>query len=187
MKKLLTFLMLLPCLVFAQANDEPGSAFSLQDGVVTFSKVYTSDKPNDELMADLELFLNNLGGFDIKRNGITSDQINGTLKESTVNYRKYGGSFMMTNIVLNSPFDANVIIQAKDNRYRVIVTNIIFKNVPNAFNNNLLDFTLEDLVTKRKRTEFRNSSEVVKMVNYTAQHLSDLFDMTKVIDQADDW
>ncbi|HTN00206.1 MAG TPA: hypothetical protein VL088_15725 [Pedobacter sp.] len=181
MKKLLFFLLLTPISLFAQTDNIqdsiPGTSIILKNNEVIFSKVYESEFDKDILVEKLSVFISGISNLEYNFNTSNPYQLNGNLNGNTVNYRKYGGTLMGTNILLNYPIYANVVIQIKDNRYRVLVSNMNYKNVPNAMSHNNVDYLLDDLVTRKKRTSFRTASESIRVLEYIDRHLSDIFDL----------
>lgn len=180
MKKLLLLLLIVPLALFSQDDIQDSVAntsFVIKNSEVIFSKVYTDDVDNDQLIERLESFLPSIGNFEFKVNTSTPNQYNGSLTGTIVNYRKYGGTLMGANISLNYPIYANVIIQVKENRYRVLITDIVIKGVPNALSPAPIDHHLDNIITVKKRTKFRRGGEAIRTLGYINKHFSDLFNL----------
>jgi hypothetical protein len=201
MKKLLTLLFLLPFFANAQRDDVygtgktnkqlilgktlsintqdslAGTSIIIKNNEVIYSKVFEVELKKNELINLLKLSLPNIAKFEFKIDADSDDKINGNLSGTVINYRKYGGTLMGTSMVLNYPLVANVIIQVKDNKYRVLVTNMYFKDV--EILNQKSDYILDDGVTRKKRTEFKDSSQVESILKYIDKHLTDIFNVKR--------
>ncbi len=192
MKKLLFLLLISPVFAFAQIKTEnlqdsiAGSSFLLKNNEVIYSKVFDSELNKSALLEKLQSTLPNIGNFEYKVDAPNTDKINGVLTGSTVNYRKYGGTLMGTNIIMNYPLYGNVVVQIKDYKYRVVITNLNYKNIPEPIGQGKFDLLLDDAVTKKKRTEFRTNTQVIAVLNYIDKHFTDLFDI-KAIKAIDDF
>ncbi|RZJ54089.1 MAG: hypothetical protein EOO44_06245 [Flavobacterium sp.] len=154
-----------------------GTSIIIKNNEVIYSKVFEVEAKKTELINLLKLSLPNIAKFEFKIDANSDDKINGNLNGTIINYRKYGGTLMGTNVALNYPLVANVIIQVKDNKYRVLVTNMYFKDVEVL--NQKYDLILDDGVTRKKRTEFKDSSQVESILKYIDKHLTDTFNVKR--------
>lgn len=188
MKKLLLLLFIAPIALFAQVKNKQlpenvqdsliNTSFLLKNNEVIFSKVFNSDLDKSDLLEKLKSILPNIGNFQFKIDASNSDKINGVLTGSTVNYRKYGGTLLGTNGIMNYPLYGNVVVQVKDFKYRVLITNLNYKNVPEPIGFGKMDILLDDAVTRSKRTKFKSSIAVHNILTYIDMHFSDLFNIT---------
>ncbi|WP_133177795.1 hypothetical protein [Chitinophaga parva] len=141
----------------------------LENGQVFFEKVYNRDSMS---AAQVEFLLEqtvpkvkNLTDF--KKEGSV---ITGRLKGALVDYKSFGHKWGSTPTVLNWPFEADISIFWKDFKYKVTITNIVFKDV----------FGLTDLsdgITKKHRTQYRDGEGAVAWGTYTDEYLERLFDL----------
>lgn len=190
MKRLFTFILLLPLLGFSQSTKKEwsfspgvqdsifGTSIVLKNSSVIFQKVYESSLSKEELIEKVKLFLPSVKSFQLTNSSNQGiDQFSGRLTDFVVNYRKYGGSLMGTSTLLNYPLNANVIIQIKDKKYRVIVSDILFKDVRSLLTNNTMDLILDDTATRKKRSIFNGNSSIVKALKYIDQDFSDSFNV----------
>jgi len=200
MKFIIYLLLLFPVTIFAQV--EPGkialpngvqdsvlgTSLIIKDNTVIFQKVYLSKLNKTELIEKLKLFLPSVKNFQMTDlSNQNADQFSGKLTEFLINYRKYGGSLMGTAILLNSPLNGNVIVQVKDNRYRVIISDLVFKNVQVLLSAPAVDMSLDDFITKNKRTKVRNTSLVLKSAKYIDNDLSESFNLENNVKTATDF
>lgn len=176
-----------PIALFAQVKNQNlpenvqdsliNTSFLLKNNEVIFSKVFVSDLNKAALLEKLQSILPNIGNFEFKIDASNSDKINGVLTGTTVNYRKYGGTLMGTNRIMNYPLYGNVVVQVKDFKYRVLITNLSYKNVPEPLGYGKMDFILDDGVTRNKRTKFKSSIAVHNILTYIDMHFTDLFNI----------
>jgi hypothetical protein len=189
MKLFSIILFTLPLFAVAQVDNTSTLSSGLQDSVlgtslvikasaVVFQKIYTSTLTKEALIVKLKTFLPSVKNFQLTDvTNQNADQFSGTLSGFIVNYRKYGGTLMRAPIVLNFPMNGNVIIQVKDYKYRVIISDMTFKNVQVISSVPAQDMTLEDGITSSKRTKVRTGAMSVKTAKYVNDDLSASFDL----------
>lgn len=157
-----------------------GTSIVLKNSEIIFQKTYDVDLLKSELIEKLKNHLPTIKNFQLTESpNQTNDQFSGKFADYIVNYRKYGGSLMNTLIALNYPLTANVIVQVKDYKYRVTVSNLLFKNVQTMGQS--YDILLDDGMTKAKRTKITTNSTVIKAGGYINQELTELFDINKKV------
>jgi hypothetical protein len=108
------------------------------------------------------------------------DEILGDITNMKINYKKYGGTSMSTMILVKGSMFGKLIVQIKENKYRVIVKDIYFIDDQSLYSmmskkemDNRTDFT--NSITKDNRTQFRSSSTIVTGVGYVDSYLTDIF------------
>ena len=160
-----------------------GTDVILKNNEVIFQKTYKSDLSKIELIEKLKVYLPTIKNFQLTEITNQNDgQFSGKLTDYIVNYRKYGGTLMGTMTALNYPLVGNAIIQVKDNKYRVTISNFIFKGVKVLSES--YDFALDDGLTKAKRTKIRENLSMLNAMGYLNKELTEMFDLhtTKKID-----
>lgn len=190
MKRLLFIFCILPIISFAQVGKDKsilstglqdsvlGTSFVLKENSVVFQKIYSSDLNKAELTERMKEFLPSVKGFQLTGSpNQNEDQFSGKLSDFIVNYRKYGGTLMGTAIVLNYPVSANVIVQVRDNKYRVIIRDVMFKGVKMALNDTGTDLMFDELISKKQRTEIRVSETYLKSARYIDKDFESAFDI----------
>lgn len=194
-KLLILILALMPVMLCAQVNLEKtklsdgvqdsvlGTDIVLKNNEIIFQKTYSSELSKSELIEKLKTYLPTIKNFQLSEvPNQNIDQFSGRLTDYIVNYRKYGGTLMGTSIALNYPLNANAIIQVKDFKYRITISNFIFKGI--VLMSQKYDLVLDDALTKSKRTKIRNNQEILNAAIYLNKELNDMFDInnTKKID-----
>jgi hypothetical protein len=97
-----------------------------------FEKIYTLDSVSSTYVD--ETVYNGLIKVpyltDISRTG---NVLNAKFKDANIDYRKYGGKWGNTATYLNHPFFADVSIFIKENKYKVVVSNMRFETNTSLF------------------------------------------------------
>lgn len=206
--KLLLLILLFPVIGFAQVRNSnsidgvhdsiAGTSFLLKNQHIIFQKVYSSKLRQQELSDQLYALLsaNNKFRFNnrIEQN---DDQLVGKIFRYKVDAAKYGGTFFKTPAILDYPLNAVVIIHVKDFKYRVILSELAFKDDrplnkstagnesvnKEGANKNIVydDILMDDYFTQKRRSKFSTSKSIIKAAQYMELDLSDLFDIQKSI------
>lgn len=148
--------------------------FVIESGQVQHIKVYeVANTPEKQLSDKLYTHLSTVAG--IKELVIKDNSITGDINNLTVDYKKYGGTWGNTITLLRAPMEGKFIIQIKDNKYRVISSDLGF-----GANGKLKDF-----FTRNKGTEFVSRQGLQDALKYIDGHLSDMFNVGKNLLKAD--
>lgn len=129
MKKIITIFLLLPLGAFAQIPDSVQvvlANYTVSERTVTYSKVY--DVPGKSAAEIKNILVSSFSGVPrvtLNQNTISDNQVVGTLTDHMINFRKYGGKWGTTSIWVQYPISGKFTFQIKDNKYRVVVTDII--------------------------------------------------------------
>jgi len=191
MKNALCLFMFLPLFSIAQVDLKKiklspdtqdsvlGTSLILKENTILFQKVYESELSKSELKIALQSFLPAVKSFQLTDiTNQTEYQFSGRLSDYNINYRKFGGTFIDAPSLLNYPIIANVIIQVKDNKYRVTISEIIFKSLlitTNAPN----DRELDDVLTRKERTLIKTNSNAQSVGYFLDKDFSLAFDIKK--------
>ena len=153
------------------------------DGNISYKKIF---EMNEFEKNDLIDYLNSLSNFSI----ISSEnEILGQIKDLRINFKKYGkGGYP---VFLRNSLSSDVIIQFKDNRYRLILKNIGFLDdvsygvtVSSVTVIDTDNFTsLSEYYVKKDGT-LRDSKIVERTLDVMDKHFSDLFTIKKI---DEDW
>jgi hypothetical protein len=185
MKKLL-----LPLLLFfsiaVQAQTTYLSDFYLEDGSVIYKKVFETKADKDTFLKQL-LTTTGIGGVEEK-----GDMLIGELKNMKSDYKKHGGSWGSSALVLNHDIFGNFIIEFKDDRYRLIISNMYFvdnysvlaASQTNPENNKM---TLEDFFVKNKKAEFRSGKVRMEALHYIDKQFTEVFTAKESSAASEDW
>ncbi|QNK63570.1 hypothetical protein H7F33_03435 [Pedobacter sp. PAMC26386] len=187
MKKLLFFFMLYPFALCAQTDIQDAlpsngvqdsvaeTSIILRNNSLIFQKVYSSILHKEELLKKLKVFLPAVKSFQLgNETNQTTDQLSGKLSTYFINYNKYGVNQTGIGGILGYPITADVIIQVKENRYRVTISNIILKSVGDTVKH---DVPIEMYLTKIKQPLITKSNQGLKTIIYINNEFSSSFDL----------
>ncbi|WP_443937641.1 hypothetical protein [Pedobacter sp. MW01-1-1] len=159
------------------ADTIPNSCLILKNNAVLFEKTYFTTLSNKELKQKLKLFLPSVKAFQLTSDANQNDeQLSGRLTDFLINYRKYGGTHLFTPEIMNTPIQANVIIQIREGKYRVTISEIIFKNANTAPDSGE-PTTADDLFTRAKRSKIRTNETSLNCAHYMSRDLAESFDI----------
>jgi len=191
MKHLLFLLFLTPLFSFAQTDKQetrlangvqdsvPGTSLILKDFTVSFQKIYTSDLDKEELAAKIRLFLPTIKNFELKNTENQSTyQFSGRITNFLVNYSKFEGRyFTFSQDAIDYPIYANVLIQVKDRKYRVIVSEITFKSTRADSTRTAREISLDEEICDRYQRKFLTNNQSKKTAKYLDDDLATSFDI----------
>lgn len=146
---------------------------------MSFERVFELDSLSS---ADIE---KKLIQFVPGRPGISSfyqsgDLMTAKIEHGKIDYKRFGNKWGGTCSYFNFPLFANVAINIKDGKYRVIVTNMIFKTESNV----LGDVEAEFCTSNMNHTKWTTSKVSTSSAKVLQAYLSDLFAVKPV---SDDW
>jgi hypothetical protein len=192
MKKILYLLCFLPLLVHAQVKLDTiglsagvqdsvlGTSIVLKDRAIIFQKVYQSNLKKAELLKQLIDFLPTVKNFELSSlTSQTEDRLIGRLADFLVNYRKFGGTQEYVQDILNKPIFANVIIQVKDYRYRVLISQIVFKTIAAEAYTSYIP--LDEIVSRNDRQRIRTGTGYRDTARYVNDDFSESFDLRSAL------
>jgi hypothetical protein len=160
--------------------------FEIESGNnIVYKRVYENKGNSKE---DIISFFKSLPNINITN---ISDDVEGNIKDMNINYKKYGGRYMNTLILLNQKMNSKIKIQFKDNNYRVILRDMKFYDDVSLYstttlkeNDNVTHFS--DFMVKKKKGQFRKSKTLRKGLEYMDNHFKDIFTYNKSKSD-DDW
>ena len=181
MKKILIIITLIIQSLLSYSQEENNSIedFVIENNGVVYKKVFEiPNQSESELKKNLLSFISKVPNVsNVKEVG---DEIFGDITNLKVNYKKYGGSYMSTLILLNHSMFGKLIVQTKDNKYRVLIKDIYFIDDVSLLSlnskkemDNRTDFT--DFVTKNSRSEFRTGNTILKGLGYMNNYFTEIF------------
>ena len=165
-------------LSFSQEGNTIVENFVIENNGVVYKKVFELPNQSEtELKKNILSFISKVPNVSNVR--IVGDEIFGDISNLKVNYKKYGGSYMSTLILLNHSMFGKLIVQTKDTKYRILIKDIYFIDDVSLLSmnskkemDNRTDFT--DFITKNGRTEFRTSNTIIKGIGYMNSYFSEL-------------
>ena len=179
MKHILLILIITTTTLYSQSSYKSFEVES--DGNIVFKKVFSLNEGTKESVIN---YLKTLSNFDISN---TDNDIEGTLKDMKVNFKKYGkgGGYP---IFLRHSLSSDIRIQLKDDRYRIVISSIGF----------LDDVSLYSLSTYKESDNFTYLTEFYvkndgtlrsgKMVQKTLDVIENQFtDLFTIKETDDDW
>jgi len=159
-----------------------GTSIILKEGNILFKKVYASNLEKEALSEKLGTLLSIMKGFKTNNEIYqTDDQIIGRLFRHKFNVNKYDISSLSASSLLYAPFNAVVIVQIKDFKYQVIISNIGIGEVDadSLKHRPTNDMMLETFMTEKKGSKLKSRKGYVKLAQILNQEFSDLFDLRK--------
>ena len=179
MKHILLILIITTTTLYSQSSYKSFEVES--DGNIVFKKVFSLSEGTKESVIN---YLKTLSNFDISN---TDNDIEGTLKDMKVNFKKYGKGSGYP-IFLRHSLSSDIRIQLKDDRYRVVISSIGF----------LDDVSLYSLSTYKESDNFTYLTEFYvkndgtlrsgKMVQKTLDVIENQFtDLFTIKETDDDW
>lgn len=185
MKKLLLPLLILIS-INIQAQSNGVSNFTVENGSLIYRQVFEKE-------ADVNLFLKKL----MSTTGITGIEIKdgmiiGSIEGMKIDYKKYGGSWSSAPLVLNHALFGNLLIELKDAKYRVTISNMVMLDnysvlAASQINPENNKMTL-DSFSLNKHKEFRNGKSRLMVLYYMDKHLTDTFSFNEEAESSSsDW
>jgi len=171
MKKII-LLLLISFNGFSQIK-HPETDFNLFEQKMYWEHIYNvPGKKVDELM----IYFQKEVAQSLSKNNlqIIDNTLSFAVNNDHVDYKKYGGSSMGTAIFVNYPIDYVVAVDFKDEKYKIIVKEII---VVDNQNNGGISFSgeLTEYFTKKKKSIFATSSYMNTNISYYDKYFLDKF------------
>jgi hypothetical protein len=189
--RIFSLLILFPFFCLAEPADQPknsivpdsvaGTSMLLKNESVIFQKVFSSTLKREELIQQLNTLLASKRNFKLEQSLNENDLI-GRLVKYEIDYRKFDLSMFSTATIVANPLSATVVIQVKDFKYRVTVSEITFLDVLPAGKQRpaySLNVKLDDEITQSKRSKFSSKNGDIKLAQYIDQDFSHVFDLSK--------
>ncbi len=155
--------------------------FEIEKGQVLWQKVYETDLTKEQLIGQVK----SSGQFEnISENG---ESLTAEINQLSMDFKGYGISEMSTPMyVSRSYIKAFVLIEFKDERYRVTLKNIKFvQKYEDALSKEGETTDIELYALKKRNTEFKSSflNKPSKIMDFTFQKVTDF----KRIAKKDKW
>lgn len=182
MKKII-LLLLISYSGFSQLK-HPETDFYLQNSKVYWEHIY--EVPVKNIEESIKYFQKEvLTNFKQDNFQIIDNTISFEINDDKVNLKKYGGSTMGSVLFASSYLKYLVVIDFKENKYRVTVKDLFLDNKLYGIGHSSGDFT--EYITKKKSTLFTENSLATKGIIYFDKHFLEKFDITKQPVKKNDW
>jgi len=174
MKKIIILFLLITGSVHSQKLVDSLFTFKVVDNEIIWQKIFTSEVESLQNTFRKQV-VTNLQLENLQEIGSTMSFV---VKDEKINFKKYGGTWGGTAIYLQHPQSFLVVIDFKDNRYRVTIKSIKvdFTSV------NLGVDKLDDIILKKGK--FKNTKYVKKSLSYYHRHFTEKFTLKQ---KNDDW
>lgn len=155
------------------AQTSPYKYLQINNAEVVFERIYALDNYSKEKIGEmLSKSVPKVSGFsEYRRDG---DVITGRLNDVVIDYRKHGHTWSTAPVILNDPITCNVTVEWKDNKYKVTVSGIAFKE--RTLGNT--DMALKSFLTRKRGTEWKEGHNVKLIGEYTEEYLNGIFTFT---------
>jgi hypothetical protein len=180
--KLMLLALLFP--VFCVAQNEkaaavfqdsiPKTSFYLNDGKIVFQKVFTSTLQAKELSGQLYRLFNTTDGLKFNLESTDLDLFGQILQREI----RQNVTIFNAPILLQIPFDAKIVIQVKDYKYRVTISDLTFRYYAPLPENDVTH-PIERSLLDRSGKKINDNKSNVKLASYLEQDLSGLFDLNR--------
>ncbi|RAJ35687.1 hypothetical protein [Pedobacter cryoconitis] len=200
MKRLLFLIFLFPFILRAQTDTVntfvfpgiqdsiPGTSLILKNNILLFQKVYSSALNKEELASALRSFLPTVNSFELSDvTNQTTYQLKGKISNYFVNFLKYGDGYRGVAYLIYFPLNADVLIQIKDKKYRVTISNLIVQQYYESSIINKDNAALESFLTKDDRSKIQKSNKLMKTAQYINYELTTSFDLNSTAKVTDDF
>lgn len=156
-----------------------------EDSKLIYQNIFTND--SIITVSDIYNFLNKKSNLKNLIKGENS--LSGEIFDMVVDYKKYGGTYMNSLILLNHKMSGNFIIELKDNRYRLTIKNIKFLDDFSLYSINTYKESdnltyLEEMVVNKKKVAIKNTRTILQGLQYLDSHFTDFFKHRSV---SNDW
>lgn len=173
MKKII-LLLLISFNGFSQIK-HPESDFNLFEQKVYWEHIYNVPGKNiEELIKYFQKdVLQSLSNNNLQ---IIDNSLSFSVNNDVVDYKKYGGTTMGTAIFVSYPMNYIVVVDFKDEKYKVVVKEItITGNIITLAGTMISTDDITEYFTKKKKTVFAASSNMNSNISYYDKHFLDKF------------
>lgn len=163
------------------ANDSiPHTGIFLKERNLYYQKVFTSALAKDELSDKVAAYLSTLPQFKHRHESYSPDgDFVGYLLNNSFKVSQSATVLNIPNII-SFPMDAMVVIQVKDHRYRVTISEMTYKiNSIDSARTVTRRYPLEAEVTRKGGYEIKPSKR--RMMEVIEKYFTDLFDLGKSV------
>jgi len=169
MKKIILFL-LISFNGFSQIK-YPDTDFNLFEQKVYWEHIYNIPGKNvDEL---INYFQKEVAQSLSKNNlQIIDNTLSFTVNNDFVDFKKYGGSIFGTATFLRFPMNYIVIVDFKNEKYKIMIKEINITDISNRSND------VTEYFTQKNKSEFRTTSIIKTSITYYQKYFSDKFIIT---------
>jgi hypothetical protein len=178
MKKLI-LLFLVCCNGFSQTK-QAETDFYLNNNKMYWQHVYeTQNKSPDDLIKYFQKEV--INNFKQDNFQIIDNTISFEINDDKVNFKKYGGTAMGTAFLAQMYMKYLVVIDFKENKYRVTVKEIFLDNKIN------MSGDISEFCTKKSTTAFMTGSTIVTGLTYDHKHFLEKFDIVAQPKSDNNW
>jgi uncharacterized protein (UPF0333 family) len=181
--KITILILFISCAIVAQ-NKHPETDFYLYEKKMFWEHVFDAPgQSQTDLMQYFEKYV--LTNFKQNNFQIFENTISFEMVGDVVNYKKYGGSTMGTVIFATMQMNYLVVIDFKDDRYKVRIKDINLddQNIGLAHSSG----KLEEYTTKKSITEFQSNKLVTTGLQYQHLNFMEKFQINPQISANKDW
>ena len=172
---ILLFLILVITKTTFSQTENPFQFIKIDNGQFVFEKIFTIDSLlSSKIDTSLQLFLPSQKGISNLKS--QNQQIIANFNNLFIDYNKYDAN--NHSIICSSPINANVTIQIKDGKYKVLVNSIVFNTTgPILGSNQIVNkvMSAESIFLKNDQTDFRTRGDLIKIGQAIEHQFSEIF------------
>lgn len=182
MKRILLLIFIFSCINFTFASPAENN-FSIKDGKLVWQKVFDTELTKNELF---RYFAYN-GAFEVIKEEDSTLLLQH--KKAVLNFKPYKGAVIMA---MHSPATAQAVIQYKDGKYRVTVTDVIYHSdlsvsLRGVSTNSNTQYSLDEIAYNFKKQEYRSSFKSRGYAEMMNNIFIDLFTIGELSHSDDNW
>jgi hypothetical protein len=187
--KIMLLALLFPVLCYAQSEKAYNSnaifqdsiektSFYLKDTRIVYQKVFTSRLPQKELSEQVYRLLSTAKNFRFDFDGISNVEFYGRLRLHQFDGVRYNTTLFNSPILLNLPLNAIVVVQVKDFKYRLTISEVEFIGKETTY-------PLDNQLTQYNRSKLNLTKSNSKLATYLDKDFTDLFEVKNTVIASD--
>lgn len=164
----------------------PHTGIFLKNRNIIYQKVFSSNLTKEDLADKVATLLSTTRDFRFARGNHFSDwEFFGRLSDHKFDLGKFNTGVFNTPTIFGVPMNAVVVVQVKDYKYRITISEMVFKLPKDNVRKEPEDLLLDDLITQKGRSLIKQSKSNIKIAGMLDQELTDIFDLNRSVTGSD--
>lgn len=158
----------------------------LKNRNVIYQRVFSSNLTKEDLADKVATLLTTTRDFRFSRGNHFSDwEFFGRLSDHRFDLGKFDTGVFSTPSIFGMPMNATVVVQVKDYKYRVTISEMTFKLPKDSVRKEPQNLLLDDIITQKGRSLIKQSKSNIKIASMLDQDLTDIFDLNRSLTGSD--